>query len=512
MKRFVACVLSGAMLSAACLAVACGGKGDDDGVIDLEIDLSAKPTLSVLMPNSGYDETYINNDPNAAVVKEVTGYDVKYSQLPALDSYSALQKRIMNRDRFNAIKVTTTQFANLLADDVLAPLNDAIDKFGPVLKEVISEESWESVTKDGKIYGIPERSSSDNIQYPVVFRQDWLDELKLPMPTTPKEFESTLVAMKERYNITPLTFNRYTPIVWAVAAGFGIYAEWQEYDINGSREVRFYMDAPTYPTYVDYMARLYANGLIDPEVNTNEDANALTKFTSGQAGAISTSIWSVPQLVAGLVPAGPQQNVTQESLFGYLRALRYNGEEHANRLGGCPYVTVIPYYTSSEGGYVIDWINSKLTDTEEQHNFRKIVLGEEDYHWTYDPIEDVYNPIKEHFSEKDTASYYLTGSNELVYTQYWLARVKKQPEMERAWKRMMRNADTVGVYDVLDTAPPLETYASVIGQIALDAQEKFILMIGRDGGTSNYQTYLTQWKANGGDAATREINDWYYGR
>ncbi len=487
---------------------ACGEQGGDTTDINLNIDLTQKPTLNVLMPNSGYDDKFINEDENAKVIEEVTGYSVTYSQLPATNASTALTNRLMNREQVNAVKLTSGQFADLIKDDVLCDLTPAIEKFGSVLKEVISPESWETVKVNGKIYGIPERSSSDNIQYPIIFRQDWLDELNLGIPSTTDELYSTLKAIKEKKNVIPLTFDMYTPVVWSIAAGFGIYADWQEYTIDGKTEVRYYMDSPNYPEYVAYMAKLYGEGLVDQEVPTNDAANAQLKFTGGKAAAISTSIWSVTSIVSGLV-SGPQASGTQETLLGYLRALENgDGEVHANRLGGCSYVTAVPFYMAENAGYVIDWMNEKLTDTDEKHNFRDIVIGQEGYHWTYNAQEG-YIPLSEHFAEKDTASYYLTGSNETVYTQYWLARVRKQAELYRAWSLMMEDADEVGVYDVLDFAPPLPVYASKRSMIELYSQDQFFVMMVKDKGIGKFNDYLTKWKGDGGTAATEEINNWY---
>ncbi len=495
-------VMAGALL---CPLAACKKEAS---TYDPDIDLSNKPDLRVLMPYSGYDIATVNADPNAAVVEKVTGYKVNYEQLPT-DATSTLNTLFMNRDSYNAIKLTSAQFASLVAEDALLDLSDAIEDFGPVIKEVISEESWGTVTVDGKIYGIPERSSSDNIQYPIVFRQDWMDELNLTMPETPEELKTVLQKFKDEKNVIPLTFDRFTPIVWSIAAGFGIYADWQEYEIDGKTKVCYYMETPNYKEYVDYMADLYDKGLIDQEVSTLESSQSQLKFTSEKAAAISTSIWSVSSLVKGLVTDPVLQNTTQENMFGYLRALKYNGVEHANRLGGCPYVTVVPFYMGAQAGYVIDWINSKLTDAEESHNFREIVLGEENTHFTYNSRTDEYNPVNEHFAEKDTASYYLTGSNEKVYTKYWLARVKKQPELERAWGLMMKNADTVGVYDALDFAPPLTDYASVRGTIETYAQDQFFVMLRTDKGTSKLADYLKKWNSDGGELASKEINKWF---
>ncbi len=493
----------------------CGDKNEDLGV-NMNIDLTKKIDLSVLMPNSGYTIEEVNADANAKVVEELTGYKVTYSQLPAADASSSLNTRMIDHTPYNAMKLTTAQFADLIADDVLLPLDEVIDKFGPVLKDVIAEESWDVVRVNGKIYGIPERASSDNIENPVIFRQDILDELNLSLPTTKEELHTVLSAIKTSKNIIPLTFDMYTPLVYAVSSAFGIYSEWQEYTVNGKKEVRYYMDAPGYGDYIDYMAQLYKEGLIDAEISTQKSADAIQKFSSGKAGAVATSIWSVSAVVTGLQSNGiitsTQAASTQEETLGYLRSLQNaDGDYKVYRNSGYTYITAIPFYMAENAGYVIDWINSKLTDTDETHNFRSIVIGDENYHWTYNESTG-YAPISEHFSEKDTASYFLTGSNEKVYTQYWLARVKKQPELYRAWSILMEDADDVGVYNITDFAPPIAEYASVRGKIELYAQDQFFIMIKSDGGSSKYKDYLNKFNADGGTQATSAINNWYYGK
>ena len=206
-----------------------------------------------------------------------------------------------------------------------------------------------------------------------------------------------------------------------------------------------------------------------------------------------------------------QASSTQENVLGYLRSLENaDGEYKVYRKSGYAYITAIPFYMAENAGYVIDWINSKLTDKEGANNFRKIVIGDENVHWTYSKNTG-YVPISENFSAKDTASYYLTGSNETVYTQYWLARVRKQAELFRAWEILMDEADMVGVYDVTDFAPPIPEYATARARIELYAQDQFFIMLKTDGGTSKYSTYLQKFKSDGGDSATKAINRWYYG-
>ena len=481
--------------------------------INYDIDLSNKPELSILMPYSGYTIDEVNQDPNAKVIEEITGYKTKYTQLPSADASKTLNNELMDKRHYNAMKLTKEQFADLVKDDMLVDITDALNVFGKDLLANISDESWDVVRLNGRIYGIPERASSDNIEYPIVFNQDLLLESNLDLPETLEDFENTLKVLTQKIGKPALTFDKYTPLIYAVSAAFGIYSEWHEYTVNGKTEVLYYMNAPRYNEYVNYMHSLYEKGYIDVAVATNTSSDSLNKFTSGNAAAVACSIWSVPAIVSGLqannkITAAEASGALVDYLC-YLRALKedVSKEEKIYRSSGYTYITAIPYYEAENAGYALDFMNSKIKDNEGAHNFRLMVLGTEGVHWTYNAKEG-YLPISANFSEKDTASFYLTGSNENRYTEYWKARVRKQAELYRAWSTLMKDADRVGEYNVVDFAPVIEDYNKNRSAIEEYAQDQFYVML-REGSNKlgDYQNKLNGQQ--GCSKATQAINNWY---
>ena len=95
-----------------------------------------------------------------------------------------------------------------------------------------------------------------------------------------------------------------------------------------------------------------------------------------------------------------------------------------------------------------------------------------------------------------------------MYTQYWLARVRKQPELFRAWSIMMENADEVGVYNVADFTPPIEDYNTNRSAMEEYAQDQFYIMM-KDG-SGKLQEFLDKLNnIQGGKKATDAINEWY---
>jgi putative aldouronate transport system substrate-binding protein len=265
------------------------------------------------------------------------------------------------------------------------------------------------------------------------------------------------------------------------------------------------------------MHSLYAEGLIDLEVATNDSASATNRFVNSfdknaggaKAAVYACSLWTVPAIVTGLETKGINTTGELTNELAYLRALKENADdaEKVYRSSGYTYITAIPYYMAENAGYALDWMNSKIKDTETDDNFRQIVLGQEGVHWSFTSEGD-YMPINPAFAEKDQASYYMTGSNETKYTAYWLARVRKQPELFRAWSELMEDADEVGVYNVADFTPPLGDYNKYRSSVEEYAQNQFYVMLKE--GTGSLNNVLAQLNGNQGcSKATADINNWY---
>ena len=514
MKKIVSFILLATMLVTSVFATACTGDSGTTIVdnIKYDIDLNNKPTLKVLMPNSGKSIEAVNSDKTAVLIQELTGYKTEYTQLPS-DATTTLNNTLMDKVPYDVIKLTKDQFSDLVKQDMLLDITDALEVFAPDILANISEESWDVVTVDGRIYGIPERASSDNIENPIILNYDLMLELNLDVPETLEEFTEVLKVMTEHLGKPALTFDKFTPLVPAISAAFGIYTYWQDY--NG--QVLFYMNAPRYKEYVDYMNMLYTKGYIDQEVATNAASDATIRFvnsfdsraTGAKAGAYACSLWTVTSIVTQLELKGVDTTGELDSHLAYVRSLKENAgdTEKVYRSSGYTYITAIPYYSTATAGYALDWMNSKIKDTETDDNFRQIVLGNEGEHW-YLTTSGEYMPINPAFEEKNDSSYYMTGSNENKYTAYWLARVRKQPELFRAWSIMMEDADKVGVYNIVDFTPPIDDYNSNRANIETNAQDWFYIMLKE--GTGKLNEYIT--KLNGQfkcEKATQAINDWY---
>ena len=469
-----------------------------------DIDFSTnKIELNFLGPSAGTFD--IDKDPTKALIESLTGYTVNYEELPQSSATETLNLRLGSRDEFHAVKVTKNQYETLVQQCALLDLSPYIDKYATNMQNAISEASWDAVRIGDAIYGIPEAVSSENIDYTIGIRQDWLDELDLDMPTTIEEFTEMLVAFDEYYGVDSLgnprsefkalTFDKNNYVISTVASGFSLYTDWQVVD----NKLVALAENPNFNLYLDYMKGLFDQGLVDESVASNDFSTAMTKFAQGNAGAIVMAWWN-SIAVADSLRAGGQVGAE----ISYMQPLaNEDGVRLIKRGTGVPYITVIPAYMNEEAPYAINWIDSKL----DPDNFREIVIGEEGVHYTYKASDDTYHPAAQ-FQEKNNASWFLTGTIEVSYQKYWQARVRKNADMYASWYAINKDADDFGIYDPLAFAPSIEEYSEYANRLANETLAFAIPYIFTDN-TETFEAFVTKWKNAGGEELSNALNEWF---
>jgi len=157
-------------------------------------------------------------------------------------------------------------------DGALIPLDELIEEHAPNIKKFFEEHDWAlkgSLNSDGKLYYIPFVMDGE-ASTGFFIRQDWLDKLGLPVPTTVDAYYETLVAIRDgdpngngQKDEVPY-FNRNTAGALDLVQLFGGHTGW--YEDGGT--VRYGKYEPAYKTAMAELARWYAEGLIDKEIFT----------------------------------------------------------------------------------------------------------------------------------------------------------------------------------------------------------------------------------------------------
>lgn len=464
----------------------------------------AKPKPGLKSLNLWQKEDY-NTYPVAKLLEERTGYKVQYDTLPQDKPLDKLNLVIASGEQYDAVTIgggsnEKAIYADYARRGALLEISELIEKYGPNIKASISQESFEAMKVNGKLYGIPFKGV-EFASYSILIRQDWLDKLGLKMPATVDEFTQVLRQFKEKdpggngdKNI-PLVMQGGAPFAENIVGAFGIPFGWN--DVSGSMVARV-MD-PAFKEYAAYMNSLYKDGLIDKEFAINKDATAKEKFSSGKAGAMVVGWFDLPGLLDALTKNQPQAKAV------YVPALKgASGKAGLAMNAGFDRITFIPKSTKNPED-VIKWMNAKL----EKETFKQMVIGEENKHYTQK--DGAYTPILPIFTdERNQAVNYITGVDEKNYPAYWQARVRKDPRLFEGWEFLnIIQPASVRSSDKLGLAPYLAEFAKNNTQLNTLVNDYLVKLIVGAEQFTGLEAFQQKFQSSGGEASAKEINEWY---
>lgn len=177
-------------------------------------------------------------------------------------------------------------------DGYILKLNDLIDKHAPNLKKYLQEHPDVDKmvkTDSGSYYAFPFVRGDEFLrvfQGPII-RQDWLDELGLPVPETIDDWTKTLTAFKEKkgakapFSVVskPRFFNESGN--GAFLGAFGVTRGFYQED----GKITFGPSESGFKEYLKTFRQWYADGLIDKNIATADSKALDGNMASGATGA-----------------------------------------------------------------------------------------------------------------------------------------------------------------------------------------------------------------------------------
>lgn len=450
----------------------------------------AQPVLSHMGNWDAFDP---NSEGMHQVIEEATGYQVEYTMLPVENANEVLSLRVSSPGAYDSLKMNVQQFNILTGQNALIPLDDLLHEHGQRIIEVIGDQAWEAAKVNGEIYGVPEVVSAPNVNHVILARKDILDELDLEVPQTVDDFRHVLQTIREEKNMLPLAMAEHNVTLSVIASGFGIYTPWIEQEGELINQVQH----PRMPEYLEFMASLYADNLIDQDFPVNQTQQVQERFASGRAAMMPFAWWQAPAVLAAL-----EENVPGSDWVVIPPLMDEGGNRGIQIDGGVSWFIGIPR-GARHAEDVVKWWNAKL----EFENHRHIALGEEGVH--YYEEDGAFFPILPQFEdERDKASWYLTGVDEEWYPQYWAARVRKNHYMSAVYDDMQEFREW-GVIDPMAWAPALPTVARYTQSLGVLMQDTFINYIAGAEDLDDYDMFLQQWEMSGGLESVAEANEWF---
>lgn len=454
-------------------------------------------------------------------------------KVPPTQYSEKLSLSMLSNELPDIFKVSASDYSSLKKAGMLKDLSTAYEYASDEVKTYLNRdpEIIASLTdKDGHIYAVPQYS--DNRRgIPVMYiRQDWLNDLKLKIPTNPDELYTVLKAFKEKKGATCglamsnavsgsyFSIDRYmnmfgaSPYSWLKGADGTLYAG----EISEDSKVA-----------LTWLNKLYNEGILTKDVAAATVDAVQADVLADKCGVVmgpwwqfeyplGTAIGNDDEWVAAEIPlAEGKCTVTdrQQVEFYYVVNKKCKNPEALFKMINMYIALDGTPEAEPENGYVWSWcptqfydpydINEQFIQINKQLETDPEAKGDAPEEWTAH-MKKLWTAYPEYLIW--TADHFATKYQENMFANI-LTRVKK----DGAW------AQIVSVYDVKQqvvydeffgiTTPSMASKGAIMAQ---EVEEYYLKVImGKENIESTWDSFVSSWKKIGGTEVTAEVNQWY---
>ncbi len=470
------------------------------------------------------------------LAKDKLNIDIKYLWQAPSDQYDTrFSVALSSNDLPDVMSVKSQQYEILRQNDQLADLTDAYNYLSPMMKSFVERDpNAISLGKsDGKLYGIPQYWDPRRDVQEMFIRKDWLDELGLSVPKTMDELKNVAKAFVDKkkavggfamckvfdgwgFDIKTYMypFNSY-PKKWIVGSDGSIVA--------GETQ-------PETKVALQYLSEFYKDGIIDKEFATKNEDKMAEELTSGKLGIAIGTWWMYEWPLNNSKDKDPKANWVVSDLPSF---------------DGAPVKTLINRFTidgtnsfkvinknCKNPEAVIKLFNLYIDICNDIPKYGDAALPKGGFVWSWCPTQynDPYdiNSAFEHVNaaiDANDQGANLNSSDKVLYDKYvkykdYLAGNTPWDgsQMGNAMARIAKDGGWGLTRDIVEKNT--KVYNEFFGTLTpsmidkgatLDklTEETFIKIIMGAAPVTEFDNYLSQWKQLGGDAITKEVNDWY---
>lgn len=429
----------------------------------------------------------------------------------------------------DVFSVSSQQLQQLIDADLIWDLGEIFDTYASDnLKKYMEMETdtFETGKRDRKLYGIPQLTYGIIDQPTQIWvRQDWAEEAGLQEIKTMDEFEKLARTFQETHGTYAITEDQDLECMNNLAVAWGAHPGiWVEGE-DGNLEY-----GSVQPQMKEVLAKYtewYKEGLINPEFATTDMEKMFQGIINGEVGICPFAQWF------GYQP-GPDiiSNLGDQACFDAYKIPSANGEEvKANvKYSNIGYVVVSKTCKNPEAAvkllnfyaYMMDDAQGKedtqFIDSLFNHAYTNIpyALRVINPMTDYNQFENVTSYLEKYQNGEDVDSSEL-GKDAVKYEHCveWLE--KKTPEAVGDWmqqgspksayrisKEMIDNNEIVKDAYWGQQVETLLSSGSTLDDIL---KEGFTKIIVGEKPVEYFDTLVENWKAAGGEAATKEVNE-----
>lgn len=430
---------------------------------------------------------------------------------------------IAGHDLPDAGEVPDSVYQELLDGGLIMDMTELFEQYASEeYRSTLTESQIDQMMIDGRLMGLPYPNKGYHGSNLLFIRQDWLDKLGLPAPTTMAELEETARAFVDAKlggeDTVGILFNQGMnggDGKWqGFVNGYGAYIGlWLEKD----GELVYSTIQPEMKDALLAMQRFYKEGLTNSDVAVANEEQISRYVANGKAGMWYGEGWSAvfgtltlkqnnPEaVVASVYPPGPgeEQIRIQTDTPNVRRIFVSKDCEHPEAVVKMLNLTAkldqekYSEYSIDEDGFIWfkmlpfgDRMCAVTYDIDSSHT---IAVAEEtgnldgivgSYKDDYERVQRAKDP--ETFDPIYAWTYGINSSYEKLYDAY-----HKGLQLESAFKGL--------------PTPTQKVKEDVLTDILSTAMIKVVM--GED--ISVFEQAVESWKSSGGDQITEEVNEWY---
>lgn len=358
-KKLLKRIAAFAMAAVVALPLAgCGGRstaslntGEKMQVVDLselQFPLAEKKTLTGMISYPANTQPDPNKRTIFKRIQEQTNVEIEWMAIQADQWGDKIALNMSNPNLLTDFVFTANfndsdllRYANYGA---IIPLEEYIDAYMPNLSAVFEkcpEYKKMSTSVDGHIWALPwieqlgaNKTAIQTVSEMPFINKKWLDFLGLEIPETVDEFEQTLLAFKEHAaelqkefgiegSIIPMSCivnngsEDMALLINGFGEGYGDGDQGRHIAVTDDMEVICTATRPGFRAGLEWLHKLYEEGLIDPEAFTQEWSTYVAKGKSGRYGVcFSWDVGNVDNIVDWVpLPAltADVRNITPEN-------------------------------------------------------------------------------------------------------------------------------------------------------------------------------------------------------
>ncbi|MEF2245251.1 MULTISPECIES: extracellular solute-binding protein [unclassified Paenibacillus] len=176
---------------------------------------------------------------------------------------------------------TTPSMSGSVEAGVFMPLDDLLKEHAPNLMAQVTEDAWEYVKHDGKIYGIP--SWLENPARRATFlRMDLLEKTGLPLPKTVDEYMDVLRAFKKLGVENPYQYRENFKYADTFFGAYDVMP--YQLEVVGDEVLPKFFDVENMTKALEAYKTMYDEGLIPADFASVTQADYNRNLSAGKAG------------------------------------------------------------------------------------------------------------------------------------------------------------------------------------------------------------------------------------